>query len=180
LLIINILNIFATKLLFKIARKNVPSIYYNLRNERKLKAATGMNAKEFATLLSCFQKHYRPKQKNPHTDAHAPVLTDPGEALFFFLHYHKAYPTLENMGLYFDIDVKTVSNYLDYTKAPLRAALGELGISTFGPFGSQEDLDKAFEGVGDLVVDCTEMPIQRPRDADFQKFVYSGKKKPKR
>ena len=29
------------------------------------------------------------------------LLTDKREALFFILHYFKAYPTLQNMGLYF-------------------------------------------------------------------------------
>jgi hypothetical protein len=153
------------------------SIYHNLRSERKIKAATGLNSREFATLLSHFREHYRPKQKNPHTDFRAPVLTDPGEALFLFLHYYKAYPTLENMALYFDIDVRTVCNYLEYIKAPLLASLRELGCMAMGPFRDQSKFDEAFAGVEDLVVDCTEIPVQRPSDNDFQGFVYSGKKK---
>lgn len=153
------------------------SIFHNLRNERKLKAATGLNAKEFALLLSHFRLYYVPKEKNPYTDAHSPVLTDPAEALFFFLHYHKAYPTIQNMALYFDIDEKTVYTYLKYIKAPLLAALRAPGCTALGPFKDQKAFDEAFAGVEDLVVDCTEVPIQRPMDNDYQEFVYSGKKK---
>jgi hypothetical protein len=176
LFIISTLSISALKVATPNSKKIMATIYNNLRNEKKLKAVTGMNVKEFDVLLSCFQKHYIPKQKNTYTDAHSPVLTDLGGVLFFFPHYHKTYPTLENMGLYFDIDVKTVCKYLDYIKAPLRAALRGLGTGTFGPFGPQEELDKAFEGVEGLVVDCTEVPVQRPSDPGCQGFMYPGKK----
>jgi hypothetical protein len=91
-----------------------------------------MNAKEFDVLLTCFQKYYRPKQKNPYTNVYNPVLTDPGEALFFFLHYYKAYPTLENMGLYFDIYVKTACNRLDHTKARSRPPCTSWGWARSG------------------------------------------------
>jgi hypothetical protein len=65
-------------------------------------------------------------------------------------------------------------------KGPLQAALHELGVGTFGPLGSWEELDKAFAGVEDLVVDCTEMPVQRPSGPGYQSFMYSGKKRPHR
>ncbi|TAD84367.1 MAG: hypothetical protein EAY75_13350, partial [Bacteroidetes bacterium] len=57
------------------------------------------------------------------------------------------------------------------------AALRALGCTALGPFKDQKAFDEAFAGVGDLVVDCTEVPIQRPMDNDYQGFVYSGKKK---
>jgi DDE superfamily endonuclease len=153
------------------------TIFQNVTNEKKLKATTGLNNEEFDALAAVFSKHYKPKQGNPYQPEKAPVLTDPREALFFFLHHLKAYPTLEVMGVYFNISVFAVSTYLDYMRAPFKAAVRELGCAPAGLFGSQEEFDQKFAGVEDLVVDCTEVPVQRPQDNDTQSFVYSGKKK---
>jgi hypothetical protein len=40
-----------------------------------------------------------------------------------------------------------------------------------------EELLEAFPDVGDLLIDGTERPIQRPKDDEKQKENYSGKKK---
>lgn len=88
----------------------MPSIYHNLKSAKKIKASTGLAQNEFDKLFSYFEKFYQPKTKNPYPNTPVPVLTDKKEALFFILHYLKAYPTLENMGLYFDMDIRTVSN----------------------------------------------------------------------
>ncbi len=101
----------------------MPSIYHNLRTEKQYKAATGLSIVQFTLLFGDFSKYYKPKSKNPYPNTPTPVLTDKREALFFILHYLKAYPTLENMGLYFSMDIKTVSNYIEYIKPALKAAL---------------------------------------------------------
>jgi len=154
------------------------SIYHNVKNDKKCKAASGLSLAQFEELFLHFEKFYKPKQENPYPNTPKPVLTDKKEALFFILHYLKAYPTLENMGIYFDMDVKTVSNYLTYTKQCLKAALKEQDKLVSTLFDTQDDFDKVFENVGDIIIDCTEIPIQRPKDNDYQKFNYSGKKKP--
>jgi hypothetical protein len=152
------------------------SIYHNLKNAKKFKASTGLSQEQFNELLPYFEKHYKTKSKNPYPNTPTPALTNKSEALFFVLHYLKAYPTLENMALYFDIEVNTVSNYLKYTKTALKAALKELNCLVFTIFKDQKEFDEAFEGIDDLVIDCTEIPVQRPKDSDVQSFVYSGKK----
>ena len=73
------------------------SIFNNLRTEKQYKAATGLTPHEFEHLFEYFQKYYRPKKENPFPNTPKPVLTDKKEALFFILHYLKAYPTLENI-----------------------------------------------------------------------------------
>jgi hypothetical protein len=127
--------------------------------------------------LPCGHEHPIALGASPVPNTQPPALADKREALFFVLHYLKAYPTLENMGLYFGMDVRTVSSYLGRTRAALRAALSELGLYCFNLFKDQEGFDRAFEGVGELVVDCTEVRVQRPNDPDIQHLVYSGKKK---
>jgi hypothetical protein len=155
----------------------MPSIYYNTLSDKKIKAATGLTSDQFNKLAIHFEKHYIPKKANPWPNTKQPVLTDKKEALFFILHYLKAYPTLENMGLYFDMDIRTVSNYISYTKAALKAALKESDSLLPYIFRTQEEFDKAFEGIEDIIVDCTEIQVQRSKDSGFQEYMYSGKKK---
>lgn len=152
------------------------SIFSNLRTEKQYKASTGLKKEQFNHLLLVFEKYYQPKKNSPIKNTLPPVLTDKAEALFFVLHYLKSYPTLENMGLYFRMDVRTVSDYLVRTKTALRSSLIELDAICWTLFNSQEDFDKAFEGIEDIVADCTELPVQRPEGYENQELVYSGKK----
>jgi hypothetical protein len=154
----------------------MPSIYHHLRTEKQYKAATGLSLAQFDALYGSFCAYYKPKSKNPYPNTPTPALTDKREALFFILHYLKAYPTLENMGLYFGIDIRTVSNYIDYIKPALKAALKESGSLTNTMFHNQEAFNQAFADVEDLVADCTEVPVQRPENEQYQASVYSGKK----
>jgi hypothetical protein len=150
------------------------SIFHNLKSEKKCKAATGLSLEQFNALAEVFSQYYKPK--SGHQYSKPPVLTNSKEALFFVLHYLKAYPTLENMALYFDIDIRTVCDYLKITKKCLKAALQGQDVLVKQVFKNQSDFDKAFEGVEDLIVDCTEIPVQRPDNQDVQKEHYSGKK----
>jgi hypothetical protein len=71
------------------------SIFHNLKSEKKCKAATGLSLEQFNALAEVFSQYYKPK--SGHQYSKPPVLTNSKEALFFVLHYLKAYPTLENM-----------------------------------------------------------------------------------
>ena len=153
------------------------NIYYNLRTDKQYRATTALSRKEFDELYCYFQKYYVPKPANPYPGTPQPVLTDRREALFFVLHYLKAYPTLECMGLYFGMSVQAVSDYLKRTKAYLRAALEEMDQMPPSLFASQQDFDQAFQGVDYLLIDATEVRVNRSKDDEGQRFTYSGKKK---
>lgn len=43
-------------------------------------------------------------------------------------------------------------------------------------FQNQVDFEKAFEGVEDLFIDCTEIPVARADEYEKQEEFYSGKK----
>lgn len=155
------------------------SIFHNLKNEKEYKASTGFNSQEFNELFIVFQTLYTPKESNPYLPIKLqPVLTNKKEALFFILHYLKAYPTLQNMGLYFGFSEATVSQYLELLKPIIKASLTKLEHLTTRLFKDQTDFDKAFEGIEELAIDVTEIPIQRPDNQEVQKNNYSGKKKP--
>lgn len=152
------------------------SIYHNAKNDRQYKAATGLNQEQFAQLFARFAPFYTPKEKSPIPGSSAPVLTDKGEALFFILHYLKAYPTLHNMAIYFGMSEYAVSHYLELLKPCLKAALQAQNPVERAIFRDQQTFDKHFEGVEDIVIDVTEIPIERAVNQYVQEKRYSGKK----
>lgn len=152
------------------------NIYKNIKTDKQYKASTGFSKEDFMELFLVFEKLYFPKKRSIYKDVPKPVLTNKKEALFFILHYLKAYPTLVNMGIYFGFSESTTSIYIELLKPILKAALLQVTKPIARNFGSQEDFDKAFEGVEDLIIDGVEFNIQRPQDNDQQKEHYSGKK----
>lgn len=154
------------------------NIYKNITTNKQYKASTGFSKEEFMSLFLIFEKLYFPKKKNIYKGVPKPALTNKREALFFILHYLKAYPTLVNMGIYFGFSESTASIYIELLKPILKAALLQSTAPIARNFGSQEEFDKAFEGVEDIIIDGVELSIQRPEDYDEQKAHYSGKKIP--
>lgn len=152
------------------------SIYQNALKERQYKAATGLSLAEFDALYLLFAPLYEPKQALPHLPNAPVLLTDKREALFFVLHYLKAYPTLQNMGLYFGMSDASVSNCLARLKPCLKAALAQQNALAHRLFPTQQAFEDAFAGEQDLFIDVTEIPIERAVNQDVQKLNYSGKK----
>ncbi|MDQ2721684.1 MAG: transposase [Bacteroidota bacterium] len=151
------------------------SIFLNARNERQYKAATGLSIAEFEALFDIFQHFYTPKKPAPYSPF-LPVLTNKKEALFFILHYYKAYPTLQNLGMYFGLSDAAASQYLELLKPCLKAALQQQNLLAKRLFTGQQGFEQTFAGVQDLFIDVTEIPVERPENQDVQKDWYSGKK----
>ena len=152
------------------------SIYHNAVKERQYKAATGLSLTEFDALYALFSPFYEPKIPSPYAAEKPVVLADKREALFFILHYFKAYPTLQNMGVYFGLSDASVHNYLALLKPCLKAALAAQGALAHRLFANQQAFEAAFAGEEELFVDVTEIPIERAANQEVQKEHFSGKK----
>lgn len=153
------------------------SIYHNLRTERQYKAATGLTKEQFEKLLIEFSELYIPKTANPYISHAEPLFQDKAEALFFLLHYLKAYPTLENMGLYFGISQASAYQYLAWLMPLLKQCLRrQLPIQDI-LFKDPNALEAAFAPFEEIILDVTEIPVDRPKNNEKQKKSYSGKKK---
>jgi len=152
------------------------SIYQNALKERQYKAATGLSLAEFDALYLLFAPFYEPKQALLYLPNMPVLLTDKREALFFILHYFKAYPTLQNMGLYFGMSDASVSNCLARLKPCLKAALAQQNVLAHRLFANQQAFEEAFAGEEDLFIDVTEISIERAANQEVQKLNYSGKK----
>lgn len=152
------------------------SFYHNVRNERQYRAATGLSPQDFERLYAVFAPLYTPKEPNATPDLNPVVLTDKREALFFILHYYKAYPTLQNMGAYFGFSDAAAHAALARLKPCLKTALEQLVVMKPRLFATENAFVEAFAGLEDVVLDVTEIPIERPQNDDLQKERYSGKK----
>ena len=152
------------------------SIYHNAVTDRQYKAATGLALVEFMALYEHFAPLYVPKATPRYARQVQPILTDKREALFFVLHYHKAYPTLQNMGMYFGISDAAVSIYLELLKPCLQEVLQQQKTENSLLVKHQVAVNEQFAGVTDLVIDVTEVPIERAANQQVQKKHYSGKK----
>jgi hypothetical protein len=152
------------------------SIYHNLKNDKQYKASTGFSQEEFEYLFSFFDKLYYSKQENPYNAEKTPLLKDSREALFFILHYYKAYPSLQNLGLYFGFSEASASTYLERIKPFLKASYQASGIDMKRIFKDQTEFDTIFAEVEDLFIDVSEISLERPQKAEIQKENYSGKK----
>lgn len=128
------------------------SIYHNAVTDRQYKAVTGLAIEQFDKLCVQFAPFYTPKAMPLYAEQVQPVLTDKKEALFFMLHYYKAYPTLQNLGMYFGISDAAASTYLELLKPRLKAALQQQGAKNKVLAKNQAAFDKQFAGVTDLVI----------------------------
>lgn len=152
------------------------SIYENLKNDRQYSASTGLNLAKFNELYEEFEQHFVPKKINVIT-GELPRFYEAREALFFVLFYLKTYPTLQVFGLIFGISDFSASDNYDYIMPFLKATLRKKEVLVSRIFESQEAFEKAFENIEDILVDGTEIAIERAKNDDIQRKSFSGKKK---
>jgi hypothetical protein len=97
--------------------------------------------------------------------------------LLFILMYFKCYPTMDLMGLFFDLDRSNVKRNVDNLTPALEKALGKSLSLPKRRISILKEFLEIIPEAKDLFVDGTERPIQRPKNQKKQKENYSGKKK---
>jgi len=157
-------------------------------DERQFKALTGLTHEAFAQLLPIFSESYAEIVQEDYEKSHAQRQRKPGggqkgrldtmeKKLFFVLYYLKVYPTFDVLGFHFDLDRSKACTNAHKLFPPLCRALDKAGVLPKRHFETAEEMHQAFAGLTDLLIDATERPQQRPKDAAAQKQKYSGKKK---
>ena len=157
-----------------------PRIY----DERQLRALTGLSLNQFCILLDIFetvllderQERYKYKTRKPGSGRKSKLGTT-GDKLLFILYYFKCYQTFDVLGFTFSMDN---SSAFDATKTlfpVLMEALSRLNVLPSTKIETAEQLHLMFGSVENLLVDVTERPTNRPKDAVQQKEHHSGKKK---
>lgn len=153
-----------------------------LKQNRLLRALTGLNSKAFQSLLLTFTQVYeqtlrdKPRQRSVGGGRKARLRTFEHK-LFYILFYFKCYPTFDLAGILFDIDRSQAHHWAHRLQPILEAALGEKKALPERQINSVQAFIERFPGVERVVMDGTERPIKRPTDSEKQKLNYSGKKK---
>ena len=152
-----------------------------LKQDRLLRAMTGLNRKAFDALLPTFSKIYeqtcssQPRQRAVGGGRKA-RLRHVQDKLFFILFYFKCYPTFDIAGLLFDLHRSQAHEWMHRLQTLLETALGQKMVLPERKLDSIEAFLERFPGVKRVMIDGTQRPIQRPQDPEQQQLNYSGKK----
>ena len=152
-----------------------------LKQDRLLRALTGLNRKAFESLLKSFNQiyeqalHSKPRQRSVGGGRKARLRTTQ-DKLFYILFYFKCYPTFDVASILFDIDRSQAHHWVHRLQPILEAALGEKKVLPERQINSVQVFIERFPGVERVMMDGTERPVQRPTDSEKQKLNYSGKK----
>lgn len=149
-----------------------------LKQDRLLRALTGLNCKAFDALLVTFSTLYEQmRQTQPRQRAvgggRKARLRSTQEKLFFILFYFKFYPTFDLAGVIFDMHRSQAHEWMQRLQPILEEALGEKMVLPERKIDSIEAFLERFPAVKRLMIDGTEHPIQRPKDKAMLRLEYS-------
>jgi hypothetical protein len=153
-----------------------------LKQDRLLRALTGLNRKAFEELLATFSPLYeqscqtQPRQRAVGGGRKARLLGNQ-EKLFFILCYFKCYPTFDLAGIIFALHRSQAHEWMHRLPPILAKTLGKKMVLPERKLDSIDAFLERFPEVKRVMIDGTERPIQRPQDPQAQKANYSGKKK---
>lgn len=160
-----------------------------IRDDRHLKALTGLRFAEFDRLLPVFSAVYEAEQQRRYEQAvqagtrrrkrgggRKSKLSTMADKLFFVLYYYKAYPTFDQLGAKFDLARSKAHERLYELSPQLHETLVQLEMMPQREFQSVADLMQVLDGIDEIIIDATERAYHRPQDAQQQQDHYSGKK----
>jgi len=152
-----------------------------------LKCLTGLKRAAFMRLLSAFRRAYesdlerrdqeravpRQRQRGGGQKGALPRLED---KLVFILFYFRLYPVQMVQGFFFGMGQPQANEWIHRLTPILNQALG---YERQLPAREPKDIEAVLAACPGLefILDGTERPVRRPKDADQQRNRYSGKKK---
>ena len=159
------------------------------RDERQMKALTGLSQAQFNHLLPVFSDIYQATQQHTYEQGIAsgtrrrkpgggckgklPTMAD---KLLFVLYYYKTYPTFDVLGTQFEVARSKAHANLHKLSPILYDTLVHLELMPYRELTTPEDLQAALHGVARLLIDATERAYHRSTDEAKQRAHYSGKK----
>ncbi len=160
-----------------------------IRDDRQMRALTGLTQAQFAQLLPTFSEVYQAKRQADYEEAvqkgqrqrqpgggRKSKLPTMADKLLFVLYYYKNYPTFDVLGTQFKL-ARSKAHTQVYLLSPLlHTTLVQLEMMPSREFKTVEELTFALKGVDQIIIDATERPYRRSQDAQRQREHYSGKK----
>ena len=161
-----------------------------IRDDRQMKALTGVSLAQFDLLLPVFSHVYHDAQQHRYengvqagTRSRKPgagikgKLPTMADKLKFVLYYYKTYPTFDVLGAQFDMVRSKANEHLHKLSPILYDTLVRLDLMPYREMETPEALREALSGVDQLIIDATERACRRSHDDATQREHYSGKKK---
>lgn len=152
-----------------------------MKNNRIMKALTGLKIKEFQLLVTqffiCLVKSYYEDRHVDINRGRKPILKSTEKKLFYILFYLKCYPTFDVAGFFFNADRSVCCRWVAWYLPPLRNTLNKELVLPKRKLNDLDEFISLFPEVTEVFIDGTERPIQRPKNNEKQKRYYSGKKK---
>lgn len=152
-----------------------------LRNNRIIKALSGLDVKSFYALAEGFQKTvektFRSERRVDIKLGRRWKLRTGAEMLFFILFYMKCYPTFDLAGVFFNISASEACRWVHWLMPALTKHLGKELVLPERRIGTIEEFFRLYPRIRTVFIDGTERQINRPGSYERQKEYYSGKKK---
>lgn len=162
-----------------------------IRDERQMKALTGVSSQEFKFIVPYFQeaseqikeenylerlKKKGKKKKRKSGSGSKGKLDTCEKQLFFILNYIKTYPTFDVHSTNFNYSRGHACDKVHELSFVLIRTLKNLGHAPKRKIESSEDFKEVFKDVDKLIADATERRHFRHKNYEKQRENYSGKK----
>lgn len=163
-----------------------------IRDERALKSFTGIDSNRYSVLRSTFSAILQEKaearyaaqvasgkRKRKPGGGRKSALPSVDDKLLFVLHYHKSYPTMDNMGSEFKMCRSIACKQVHLLSGYLKECLERLKVIPKRELANPQTLINYLKELGDiqeLLIDVTERPHRRLADKHLRDALYSGKK----
>src|SRR3989442_3394488 len=160
-----------------------------IRDDRQMKALTGLSQTQFDHLLPVFNDLYQAAQQHTYENGVAsgtrrrkpgggskgklPTMAD---KLQFVLYYYKTYPTFDVLGQQFEMARSKANEHLHKLSPILYDTLVSLELMPYRELSTPADLKATLQGMDQVIIDATERAYRRSQDDAKQREHYSGKK----
>lgn len=161
----------------------------HIRDDRQMKALTGLSQDQFDHLLPVFSDIYRATQHHTYeagvvsgtrrrhpgggSKGKLPTMAD---KLQFVLYSYKTYPTFDVLGTQCAMARSKAHKNLHKLSPILYDTLVHLDLMPYREFTTPEEFKAALQGVDRLLIDATERAYHRATEAAKQREHSSGKK----
>ena len=141
---------------------------FQVRDDRQMKALTGLSQAQFDNLLPVFSHLYQATRQQRYeegltsgTRRRKPgggikgKLPTMAEKLRFVLYYYKTYPTFDVLGTQFDMVRSKANENLHKLSPILYDTLVHLEMMPYREFRTPGDFKAALQGIDQLIIDAT-------------------------
>ena len=160
-----------------------------IRDDRQMKALTGLSQAQFDYLLPVFSDMYQGSQQKTYAEGveSGTRMRQPGggskdklptiaDKLLFLLYYSKTSPTFDVLGTPFEMVRSKANENLHKLSPILYDTLVHLDLMPYRAWTTPEELKAALHGEARLLMDATERAYHRSPDDAKQREHASGKK----